>query len=382
LERNRSRRAAIAILAIFVFAPAALAGEMSLAAFRDATDGQFDLSDWLLTRKGALPVATIITEPAIGYGAGIGVAFFHQSIGEQASQGAAANQGKMRPPSITAAGGMATENDTWAAGLGHFGSWKGDRIRYIGGAAAFAPKLDYYGEGGNAPAISYELEGWGLIQELSTRLGSSDVFAGVRYVYGDIEGKLDIDGPGLPERDSDVKLGGLAASINWDSRDNILTPTRGVNLVLRGTMFDETFGSDRKFELYDAYAQIYVRPHERLVTGLRIDARASEGDTPFYAKPFLQMRGLPVMRYSDDVAALVEAEVRWNVRGRWSLVGFAGTGRTGDEFGDLGSADAINAYGTGFRYLLARRLGLHAGIDVGFGPDDTAWYIQVGNAWR
>jgi hypothetical protein len=141
-------------------------------------------------------------------------------------------------------------------------------------------------------------------------------------------------------------------------------------------------GSSREFELYDAYTHIYVRPHERLVTGLRVDARASDGDTPFYAKPFLQMRGLPAMRYSGDVTALIEAEVRWNVVGRWSLVGFGGTGRVGKEFSELNDAEAVNAYGTGFRYLLARRLGLQAGIDVGFGPDDTAWYIVVGNAWR
>jgi hypothetical protein len=88
------------------------------------------------------------------------------------------------------------------------------------------------------------------------------------------------------------------------------------------------------------------------------------------------------MRYQDDVSALVEAELRWNVRGRWHLVGFGGTGRTGNAFDELSDSDSINAYGGGFRYLLARRLGLQAGIDVGFGPDDTAWYIQVGNAWR
>ena len=37
--------------------------------------------------------------------------------------------------------------------------------------------------------------------------------------------------------------------------------------------------------------------------------------------------------------------------------------------------------GTGFRYELARKYGLHAGLDVAFGPDETAIYIQVGSAW-
>ena len=38
--------------------------------------------------------------------------------------------------------------------------------------------------------------------------------------------------------------------------------------------------------------------------------------------------------------------------------------------------------GVGLRYLVARRLGLYVGIDVARGPEDTAFYLQVGNGWR
>jgi hypothetical protein len=37
--------------------------------------------------------------------------------------------------------------------------------------------------------------------------------------------------------------------------------------------------------------------------------------------------------------------------------------------------------GFGFRYLIARLYGLRVGIDVARGPEDWAFYIQVGNAW-
>jgi hypothetical protein len=36
----------------------------------------------------------------------------------------------------------------------------------------------------------------------------------------------------------------------------------------------------------------------------------------------------------------------------------------------------------GFRYLIARRLGLYVGMDYARGPDDDAIYLQVGGAWR
>jgi hypothetical protein len=32
--------------------------------------------------------------------------------------------------------------------------------------------------------------------------------------------------------------------------------------------------------------------------------------------------------------------------------------------------------------VIAQRLGLSAGIDIAKGPDESAFYIQMGNAWR
>jgi len=45
--------------------------------FIDPHDNKFDASNWLLNKKGFLPVPIIITEPAVGYGAGVALLFFH-----------------------------------------------------------------------------------------------------------------------------------------------------------------------------------------------------------------------------------------------------------------------------------------------------------------
>ena len=49
----------------------------------DPKDGKLDLSDWLLKQKGFLPIGEIITEPAVGYGLGLGLMFFHESFGQR-----------------------------------------------------------------------------------------------------------------------------------------------------------------------------------------------------------------------------------------------------------------------------------------------------------
>lgn len=44
----------------------------------DPEDGKLDVSNYLASANGFLPVPIIITEPAVGYGLGAAIAYFHQ----------------------------------------------------------------------------------------------------------------------------------------------------------------------------------------------------------------------------------------------------------------------------------------------------------------
>jgi hypothetical protein len=79
---------------------------------------------------------------------------------------------------------------------------------------------------------------------------------------------------------------------------------------------------------------------------------------------------------------MLESELRWNFTSRWALVGFAGVGRAFGRFVDFDEAESIYTRGTGIRYLIASKLGLYAGVDVARGPEERAFYIQLGSAWR
>jgi len=119
--------------------------------FIDPKDGKLDLSDWLLKQKGFLPIFDIITEPAIGYGLGVGLLFFHESFGQNIQEAQSeieeekvdGKYKKLAPPSISGIFGGKTENGTWAAGGGHFGSWKNDKIRYLGGVGLMSVNLTF-----------------------------------------------------------------------------------------------------------------------------------------------------------------------------------------------------------------------------------------------
>jgi hypothetical protein len=95
-----------------------------LSAFKDRDDGAIDLSEWLLDRKGFLPVPIIITEPAVGNGGGVALLFFRESIREVAGR---AQGGHIAPPDILGAAAIATENGTKAFGAGGMLSFADDR---------------------------------------------------------------------------------------------------------------------------------------------------------------------------------------------------------------------------------------------------------------
>ena len=115
--------------------------------------------------------------------------------------------------------------------------------------------------------------------------------------------------------------------------------------------------------------------------GLRGDYQWSSDGTPFFLRPYIKLRGVAAMRYQGDEMASTEIEARWQVRGRWSLVGAAGYGTAHTERELFSATRDVWSGAVGFRYELARLFGMHAGLDVGFSKGETAVYFQIGSAW-
>jgi hypothetical protein len=347
--------------------------------FRDPEDGRFDISRHLATATGFLPVPMLITEPAVGYGAGLFGAYFHGSIEEWSRR----NNGRLRPPSISVAGGFATENGSWGVGAGHFGVWFDDRVRYLGVIGYVSPNLAVYPAVLGDQRVDFNLEGLVLVQGAKARIWR-DLFAGLRYIYADTEVRFARDSaiPGITPQVLDIATGGLQTSLEVDARDNALSPTRGTRAQVTASFYGPALGGDSSYRQLNALVHQYVNVSRRVALGFRLDGTMSTEGAPFFAMPFLRMRGLPLMEYQGRGVALGETEVRYALDARWSVIGFAGVGYTDNGRDDrLHSTETVVAGGGGFRYLVARQMGLMAGADIGVGPDQVALYLQVGSAW-
>jgi outer membrane protein assembly factor BamA len=347
--------------------------------FRSTDDGWVDLGGFLDEKYGFLPVAIPITEPAVGYGAAVALAFISQPLGE-------AREGFGRPD-ITLAGGLGTENGSWGLMVGDVRHWLHDRLETQIGITHLSANLDFHGIGQDSlldqHPLHYTLEPTGGVVRAKYRLGDSTVWAGLGYAFAATRVTFEAPAgtPGLPDVRRDSKVAGFTPSLTYDSRDNMFTPLRGTFVEVLFGIFSPALGGDDDFQRLQLTAIQYFPLLSALYLGLRGDGAATFGDAPFYLRPFISLRGAPIMRYQGDEVASIEAELRWQFWRRVSVLGFVGTGAAWNDAERVHNTQTIVTGGFGFRYEIARKYGIHMGLDIAFAPENTAVYVQVGSAW-
>ena len=168
----------------------------------------------------------MITEPAVGYGGGAVGMFLRP-------REAAGNEGWARP-NISALGALATENGTRGAFAADVSRWLDGRLKTLAVAGAGRVNLDFYGLGSDIASfeqpVRYSLDfGLGLIQGNWRVKPASPWSIGLRYIYAQVEPKLRDEPALFPNlvNGADVKVSAPSAILEFDTRDNLFTPTRG-----------------------------------------------------------------------------------------------------------------------------------------------------------
>ena len=347
-----------------------------ISVFRDSTDHAYDMSDWLLKKQGFLLVPVLITEPAVGYGAMAAAVVFHSSYSE-----------KNGPPSMTGVLGGGTENGTWMTGVFHVGYWRQDRLRYMGAIARAYLNVGFYGSGDlgltENESVNLNLDSWILFQQIKGRIGASNFFIGGKYMLlkTDNTFEVPIDIPEFDGYQFSSNLSEASVILNFDSRNNVFTPGKGFFIDLSGTYSDTWFGGDALYGRISFDLLGYFPAGKNLMVSLRSESNYTVGDIPFYARPIVQLRGAPLMKYQNKNTTLIEAEVSWDLYKRWSLIGFTGMGNAFSSYSEFDKGKSVKTYGTGFRYLVARKFGVKMGMDFAKSQDDFAFYIVFGSSW-
>lgn len=370
---------------ILSFAVLAVTGGASASSLIDPEDGMLDMSEYLIDKPyGFLPVPVLITEPALGYGGGLFGLFLNDPDKSKKGQ----SEGLSPPPSITAFGGGGTSNGTWFTGVGHRHSWFNDRIRYIGAGGYANINLDIYGDslpgGLGNKGMSTQTRGYGGMQKLLFRLGESPFLLGPTQFW--VRTKVSADNAILNAayqrllgEESTSSGAGLVAE--YDTRDNIFYPQSGTTASVEYLTYSGFLGGDYDYQTLTVDGKFFQPLSKTVTLALATNYQSLNSHEQFLtpmARPYIQLRGISRYRYQGEYVSTLQSQLEWNVSPRWTVQGFIGAGSAENIFSDLYQQVDV-AWGSGFRYFIAQKLGLRTGIDIAFSDHEQTLYFNIGS---
>ncbi|KJY82983.1 glyceraldehyde-3-phosphate dehydrogenase [Vibrio galatheae] len=371
--------------------------------FTDPVDHQFDIGEHLAENAvGFLPIPVIITEPAIGYGGGMVGLFLHETEEEkeqrkQAALAAIDGGAQLVPSAMTLFGAVGTENGTWFAFGAHRRSWNKDAIRYVGGGGLGVANLDVYknlsfpGFGPIAPidktiAIGTKTKVAVLMQQLQFRVGTTPLMLGVKQLasISTVEAENESLSTAMKYTLGEEAItSGLGVVAEYDTRDNMFYPSRGFILSADYMIYDESLGSDYEYRHFNFDGEGYIPLADKWTLGLAGNYQHFEQESTFISptsKPYVALRGVSSYRYQGDEIKTLQSQITYAISHRWKVSGFYGVGRA-IQADQSEKSESVQAGGVGFRYQIARRYGLHIGMDYARSSEESAVYFNVGSGF-
>ncbi|UXA00169.1 BamA/TamA family outer membrane protein [Vibrio splendidus] len=371
----------------------------TMASFYDPVDGKFDMGHHIAENAtGFLPIPILITEPAVGYGGGVAGLFLHESdeekrIRKEAALKAIDGGAQLVPSAMSVVGALGTENETWFVFGGHRRSWMNDSIRYIGGGGFGVANLDLYTSINWGP-IDHDLRiGTStsvavLSQKVQFRIGHSPWMLGIKQLLA--KSKIELNKFELNNSEYNISefnlenesvTSGLGIEFEYDTRDNIFYPTKGYKLTADYMMYDDAIGSDSNYRNLNIEGEGYIPVSEKWTLGLAGNYQNYEQGDGFVsptAKPYVELRGVSSFRYQGDEIETLQGQLTYSINHRWKVSGFYGSGKATER---TDQSNKVNAGGVGFRYQIARRYGLHLGMDYAMSHEESAVYFSVGSGF-
>jgi hypothetical protein len=344
----------------------------------------WDLSSLLTGSHGFVPVPFAFGNPVVGLGGGLGIVFYRPPTLKNTD-----TVDMRRPPPSAGIGGFYTSQNAWGIAGGLYRPWAHDRYRYLGIVGGGQVGLDFFGVR-DSPfqqnPLDYIFEPVGTLQRVQARIADFPLYIGAEYVFVHTRSlfnaadSLPIE---IPGREQKIDMGGIAGSLVYDTRNNFLDATTGVDLSAKVTGYAPWLGGSDGFGRFNAFALGYAQPRNMWGFAGRLDLTSAWGEVPFFYVPYIDMRGLQTQKFSGRVTMLGEGEVRMTVLTRWTGLAFAGIGSAATDWGELSSARIAGGGGVGFRYLLAKKFGIRSGVDVAVGTGGKPlFYLQNGAAWK
>jgi hypothetical protein len=181
------------------------------------------------------------------------------------------------------------------------------------------------------------------------------------------------------------QLAGMGVSLDWDTRDAVIFPRRGVFLQLSADAYGPIAGSDFTFNRIKLDLREYLTLGPDRILALQAYLLSAGGEVPFHKLAFVGgeslLRGYYRGRFRDKAMMLVQAEYRALVTKRIGVAGFAGLADIFPGFDDLGRGKLKFSVGSGLRYVLDKNEGTTLRLDLAWGRASFGLYITAQEAF-
>ncbi len=251
--------------------------------------------------------------------------------------------------------------------------------------------VNYYGAGKDASLDKKELISFDHIrfENLTLRKISTGFFAGLGWRYFKtfrIQGQNGILEQSQIAGFQGSEISGLNASVLFDNRDNVLTPSTGTFAQIEWATHRTWWGSTHQFDktIIDVRQYWRLLPSRDDVVALQTYMQLMNGNIPFNELSQLGgdmiMRGYYLGSFRDNNLLAVQAEYRWQVLKRWGIIGFAGLGGVNNSLA-LAQYQWKPSYGGGLRFKINRKENVNVRIDYGFGEGQQNLYFFIAEAF-
>ena len=203
-----------------------------------------------------------------------------------------------------------------------------------------------------------------------------------RLIENEPDGQLSTDD--IPGTGPSTVVGG-GVLFEWDTRDRSYSPRGGSYHQAFLLVFDDEFGTDREFIVYNVDLRKYVDLGKERVLAGRAFLYGADGNTPFWRLAALggreHSRGYRRGRYLDNVLIVSQLEVRAPLRGRLGAAVFAGAAVVGERPDRVKAKHVRPCAGIGLRYRLGSHDGVRARADLAFGVGSVRAYFTLDEAF-
>lgn len=180
-------------------------------------------------------------------------------------------------------------------------------------------------------------------------------------------------------------LSGISASLQYDTRDFVLNPRRGIYAMLKGTLLPRFMGTyDKTLMLTTAQFDYYHNLWPNAIMAYDIYAVMAGSSLPWTIRQELgegacRMRGYYSGRYIDNNLITTQVEIRQHLGKRLGCAAWVGTGTVFPSWGQFRVKDLLPNYGLGLRVEVKHNVNLR--IDYGFGRRTGGIVIEFAEAF-